>query len=372
MANRISHSAIRMYSECGRKYKYHYVNRLRSKTTSGALLFGSSLDHALNEMLKSRSLEDSITAFNKSFAYQNINNEGVYLPYTTLVTYSKKDFDAEILTEEDHQKYLEYKAKFNVDRDTVAALYNENQFLKEEGGFNKLTNDQKRNLNFANWLCLRRKGLIMLRDYHKNTLPQIKEVLAIQKTIEMDNGIGDKLTGFLDLIVEFNDGKRYLLDHKTSSIQYEDDSAMRSQQLIIYYHAFKEEFKLDGAGFIVFNKGLFKNKTKICSVCSKDGTGQRHKTCDAEVEGKRCNGEWISTVNPECKIDVILNKISTAAESLVIETFDEANEGIKKGVFNPNLNACGNENFRCPFYNKCWHGKDDDLINLGEKKEEKK
>jgi hypothetical protein len=56
------------------------------------------------------------------------------------------------------------------------------------------------------------------------------------------------------------DGKVYIIDNKTSSSIYTWDSPMRSQQLILYYHALKEKYKADGVGFIVMYKQIKKNE----------------------------------------------------------------------------------------------------------------
>lgn len=366
--NRLSFSSVSTYTQCSRKFYLHYRKRLRSKFTSGALLMGSAIDKGINNLLETRNLEEAIKTFDKSFRYNFINNEGHSIPESTLVTYAKRDFDKELLLEEDLEK-LKTSSTYN-----PLLFFNDILGQKEEKGWENLTDTNKRFYNLANWLSMRRKGHIMLKAYNDKILPKIKQVLAVQKSIAIENTDGDKITGFLDLAVEWEDGKRYLLDNKTSYMEYDQDSAGKSQQLILYYHAEKENFKLDGVGFIVLYKMIDKNRTKKCSRCGKNGTGQRHKTCDADfifdINTTRCNGEWIETITPECRIDIILNTVSEAAENLVIQTFDEANEGIKKESFGPNLSAC-EKPFPCQFLNYCWKGKKDDLVKLESKKDEK-
>lgn len=363
--NRLSHSAVQTYSQCGRKYFYHYNLGLRSKVVSGALVFGSALDKALDHLLNTRNLEESKEVFKKHWNVQDINGKTTILPYATNVVYAQKDYDGDLITEAHIEKFEELKKKFNIETDQTfkqaVTFYRE---LKKEKGFQSFTDNQKIVYNFGHWCCMLEKGLIMLDSYNKLVLPRIKEVITSQKKIEITNTEGDSVIGYIDLIVEWEDGKRYVLDNKTSSSEYDDDSAMRSQQLILYYHAVKEEYKIDGVGFIVLSKQLLKNKKKTCSKCGHDGTGGRHKTCANEAEGKRCNGEWNETIDPECKIDAILNSVSEQAEDLVLETFDSANEAIKKQVYSPNLAACAafGKEYLCQFYNLCWNGKDDDLI----------
>lgn len=54
---KLSHSGRELYETCGYKFQLHYNQRLRSKNTSSALLFGSAFDEALNVLLLERDLE---------------------------------------------------------------------------------------------------------------------------------------------------------------------------------------------------------------------------------------------------------------------------------------------------------------------------
>lgn len=366
--NKLSHSSVRLFTECPRKFFYHYVQRLRGKNIHGALLYGSSIDLALNHLLETKDLNASIKIFDKSFNNQFINNVPTYLPLATNVVYSVKDFDADLLKEEDHDYYRKVQLELGYKGESQAEELKKLVELKKQVGFGKFTKEQKQIYNLINWLSLRRKGHVMLQSYAIKVLPRIKKVIAVQKKSELLNDQGDSVVYIIDLIVEWEDGKIYLMDNKTSSIDYEDDSAMKSQQLVLYYHAEKEENKLDGVGFIVLNKNILKNRVKICSKCGFDGSSTRHKTCNNEIEENRCGGEWKETISPECFIKVIINKVPPATEDLVLETFDGANTAIKTGNFPPNLNACGNSNFLCTYYRKCHYGDDEDLVYLNENK----
>lgn len=360
---KLSHTSVTSFTTCGRKYKLRYIDGYRPKLTSGALLFGSAIDSALNTLLLNKDLSEAKKLFDKSFRFSYINEVGTYLPDSTLVTYAKTDFDTDLLLPEDFAKFSEKQKEYNLflDKsldDTYALLVDK----KESHGFNGLTDNEKKLLNLANWLCLNRKGHIILESYNKIVLPQIKNVLAVQKQVELENQEGDKIIGYIDLILEMQDGRRIVADNKTSSREYDSDSAQRSQQLILYYHITKEEYKLDGVGFIVMYKQILKNKTKICSKCSYNGSGSKHRTCPQEVEGKRCGGEWTETIRPEANIKIIINSVPEAAEDLVLSTFDEANHGIKNKSFAPNLSACKQGSLLCDYYSMCWKGDSSELV----------
>lgn len=331
MPNKISNSKLAVFSDCSLKYKYQYIDRLRSKIISSALLFGSAIDKGLNKLLETKSVEDAKTEFLTVFSHHT-NAEGKIVDTSTSldVQYSSSDLDEELLSVE----------------------------------------DTNRPENERNWLSLRSKGLIMIDSYAKDILPRITKVIAIQEPISLKNEEGDELVGFLDIVVQLDDGKTYLLDHKTSSRPYEQDSAGKSQQLLIYFHECKEKYKVDGVGFFVLKKQINKNRTKICKTCGYNGTGATHKTCPNEPNGqsltalkqKRCNGEWKTTINPTCSIDVILNEVNPATEDLIIQTFDSANENIKAEKFAPNLGSCMKYNRKCEYYGLCYEGSMEGLV----------
>lgn len=371
MKNKLSHSAVSMYSTCGLKYKYHYVDKLRSKYIHGALLFGRALDLALNHLVQTKNLQESIDIYEKEYRFSLINNKLTYLPEANCIVYSERDFDYHLLDEFDIEKHAQLKAKLELP--DTQTMQQESDYFKEKKksvGFKNFEPIEKVIYNHINWLSMRQRGLIMLRDYNKFIIPKIKEVIAVQKALSLDNEEGDSIIGYIDLIVRWEDDKVYLLDNKTSYFEYAEDSAMQSQQLILYYHATKDEYKLDGVGFIVLYKALNKNTKKECSACKFDGTGGRHKTCNNEIEGKRCGAEWIVTIDPECYIKPILNQVTQAGEDLVLETFDVTNEGIKKENYAPNLASCTTNYGLCPYFRKCWYQDDSELIDMKQEKKD--
>lgn len=379
MKNKLSNSALNTYNTCGRKYKYHYQDRLRSKYISGALIMGSAFDKGVNELLTSRDLKKAIEIFDSEFENNWINSKKTYIPTSEFLVYAKKDFDEELLQTKDFDQFEELNSTLNYPYNNycLKEIYDSILKTKEEKGFENLIEKEKKLYNFANWLCLRRKAHLMLKAYHDQVLPKIKSVLAIQKEFNLEGKTGDIINGYIDFICEMEDGKKYVIDNKTSSMEYEPDSASKSQQLILYYYAAnKEGLKLDGAGFIVCYKQIQKNRIKICEKCGNNGTGGRHKTCDKTIQTstsnggiiERCNGAWKETIKPEARVEIILNEIAPQAQNLVIQTFLGANSGIKANHFGPNLDSCHKFGQPCQYINLCWKGKDDELITLPEKK----
>lgn len=368
MKTRLSYSSINRYLKCGRSYDLHYNKKYRSIYTSGALVMGSAIDKGLNTLLETKDLGKAILDFDEAFKYTYLNNVKISVPKSINVVYSKNDFDDDLLLLEDKTSYYEYKKELLIDSESsVDQDVKYLQDLKKKSGLDSFSTEEKKLYSYANWLCLRQKGHIMLKSYNKDVLPAIKNVLSVQKEISLENQEGDVISGYIDIIVEWEDGKKYLIDNKTSTRIYENDSALRSHQLITYYASVKDEYKLDGVGFIVLNKSINKNKVKICSKCNFDGSGTKFKTCNNEIlEIRRCGEKWVETINPECSIRAYLSVISDKSVNFVMQVNSEVNEGIKSGYFPPNLNSCGslNSDFCCPFFKHCWGIEDTDLIVL--------
>jgi hypothetical protein len=198
----------------------------------------------------------------------------------------------------------------------------------------------------------------MLKSYHDTVLPKFKEVLSVQKQIDLIDESGNEMIGYIDFIVEMQDGRRLLLDNKTAGRPYSKDAVKKSQQLVLYYMAAKDEYSLDGAGFVVMLKKLAKKTKKVCSKCGHNGSDTRHKTCNNELEGVRCGSEWIQESDFAVDIQFITDTIDSNSEDLVSETVQDVNQGIQLGFYPRNLSACD----RCIYKNLCWNKDDSELL----------
>jgi len=355
--NKLSHSQCSKYQDCPQAWYYHYKEKLRHKYHSAALLFGSALDHALTSILKDKDKNpNDIFAF--FWRFQQLNDQDVYLTNCIDIVYANSDFDFELLQDVDLQNIKE-KYKIEDIGTTIKQLYEE----KDLKGFNGLSKDKKELLNVFNWYSLYRKGLLMIKQFQKDILPNIEKVLAVQVYVTLKNEDDDVIIGYADLVCKYKNHGTVILDFKTASKEYdEENSVLTSPQLTLYVHSLEEEFKTRKAGYIVFNKHVRKNKTKACSRCNKDGTGQGHRTCDNTIEGKRCHGAWIVKINPEVTIQTIINEIPTQTEDIVLQNYDYINQSIKNGIVYRNFQSCIKPWGHCPFFKKCYNNSDEDLI----------
>lgn len=370
--NRLSHSAATRFMDCAKSYEYHYIERLRPVKQSAALLFGSAVDYAFGAMLspKDKTPEDIFSYF---WRFQDVNGKNTFLTTCTEIVYSNSDFDMDLVSDSDIVKILEFNdIKEEHTRDSFISLVDELYKRKDYFGFDHISLADKKLLNMVNWYSLHKKGLLMVDALRTKIMPKIKKVHGVQEAIKLENTDGDSVIGFVDLIVDWEDKGLVVLDLKTSTRRYDKDSVLVSPQLSLYVHALSDKFKTRQAGYIVLYKQVNKNKTKICSICGNDGSGKRHQTCDAEIDGKRCNGKWNEKINPEIQVEVIINEIPERTEEIVLQNIDMVNESIKTSTFPRNFGSCikfGGAVI-CPYWDLCYHGKTDSLVVLEPKKDE--
>ncbi len=241
MSINVSYSALECFEQCSEKYRLRYRERLSSEKLPSPLFFGSAIDAAVELLLLKKKqcpsekeldlllTEDAYSVFDKTMREQN----GKLLERNPLCEYFYSDFDASLLTKDDFS-YLS-KAYPSIEDWNDFFTYCK-KYIKTHG---ELKPGSKIAFNNLCWLSLYRKGEMMIAAYEKDILPEIHEVFDIQKEIELVNDSGDKLRGKIDFIASFKDDPtvRYLVDNKTSSEPYKDDSVANSVQLAIYCEA---------------------------------------------------------------------------------------------------------------------------------------
>lgn len=223
MPIQLSYSAADKYNLSPRMYYFHYIRNLRSQTTGSALVFGSAVDAGLSAMLLGK--EDPYQAFLAAWDYQKLLGREVSLRNSDKIKYSKKDFDEDILTDEDKLDLEQYNPA---------------------------------------WVSLRRKGLIILDAYREQIMPRIKEVLQVQSNVSLTNEEGDTFIGYVDLICRWEDDRIVLFDNKTTSSKYNNEMVRASGQLATYKEA--TTIKIDAVGYIAIPKDIRKKKKPAVEI----------------------------------------------------------------------------------------------------------
>lgn len=389
MSIKLSHSSQGKYLTCGYSYKLHYIDKWRPITFSSALVFGSAVDEALNIMLENKNSKDclkkTLNAFDRKWEQgENSQREVVDMPLNPLIEYSRNDFDADLLEKSDWAELFKYDSNFfETKQEIESKLYpreDENGEKAKPTEWLDIPEEQRTIYNYAIWKCLSRKGHILLTAYYNEILPNIKKVLAVQMPISLLDDNENDLNGIIDLVAIL-DGKKLglkndpvaIVDNKTTSTKYEEDSVQGSEQLAKYQAILNikaddpdDEWnhKIEMCAYAVMSKKLIKDITKKCSDCGHIGQGS-HKTCDNIIDKKRCNGTWDKDKKFFAKTQFITGVISQEFEHTVLENANTVKSCIEMGLFPKNYGVCSNLYGRaCPFLNLCHKGDTKGLVNV--------
>lgn len=374
MGIKLSHSSKNTYLQCGHKYKLHYIEKLRPTTLSSALIFGSAIDNSLNTLLLNKDNPDclkmSIETFNKNWEQgENSLRQLVDLPMNPDIRYSKYDNDPDLLDKTQWSEIFKHDSNFFDTKNEIEELSKTTDWLEID--------KEKRSIyNLYNWFCLKKKAELLLTAYHDEILPNFKRIIEVQKKVELIDESGNNLNGVIDFIAELQDGSIAIIDNKTTSTEYEEDSVKGSEQLATYQailNIFCEDAKNDwnhkitACGYAVMSKKLIKDITKTCKNCGKINTST-HKTCDNTVKDKRCGGDFEKDKKFKVKTQFIVGTINEEFEHSVIENATTVKTCIELGLFPKNYSSCENQFGQpCPYINYCHSGKSDGLIKIVDK-----
>jgi hypothetical protein len=317
MATRLSNSQLNKFQTCGKAYEYSYKQRIRTKSLKSSLLFGSAFDAATSILFVEKNLDAAKTAFIENWKSSKECPDIRNAP----VEYFKSDIDLDLIPE----------------------------FKNEE-------------TNIQGWESLKVKGLVMLDSLNKDILPILGKVHSTQEKVSMFNDEGDEIMGYADLVAEIN-GTNAILDVKTASSLYDENAVKFSQQLTLYTHILEPKYNTRLAGYLVVGKKILKHYNKVCKTCGFKPEGlSKFKTCNNEINGKRCNGEWNETPNFCAPTQILVEEISKQTEKIVLENLDAINTAIKHNIFTRNLSACQNiYGSPCEYIGLCWNNSMENL-----------
>lgn len=335
MKKTLSYSGYNKYVTCPYMWKLHYIERLRPAHTTSALVFGSAMDAAINALMQHSDALDVAGTFSPVV----VLNKGLSELLTQPVQFHPRDYDGEIIGQPERDELLKQAQALGYGGDDVDGLV---AGLMQKIQLNQpLSDNQTKVLALACATSLRAKGLLMLEAYRKHVLPVFARIEGVQ--LEVKRGV-------LDFVAEVKGHGRVIGDNKTASMPYDDDAVKWSIQLAGYDAA-------DKGMYVVLHKNIAKNRVKTCKACGTDGTGKRHKSCF------NCGGEWLETIQPEAKVQIIIDHIPERTKQLAREAYDEVEKAVKAKCFPRNLNACRNQFGKpCVYLNHCWNGSDEGLV----------
>ena len=321
-------------------YKIEKILGYQPSQMSSALPFGGAIDDALNDIVQGGDINKAKGEFKKKVKK---------LFKTTDYYFFKGDFDYDILTDkqveiaEDYLKELEYDGNMDIPS-LHKALYK--KILENGNDYNVITEKQQLFLSCISAMSLKQKGLMMIDAYIENIMPEIEEVISVQRETK-------ERPGFVDLEVKLKGIGKVTADNKTASRLYDQAKVDYSPQLMLY----DLETKHGQVAYFVLGKNVKKNKTQECTKCGMNGNGLRHKTCPNEIDGVRCNGAWDVFITPEIETQILIADVDKDKQKSVLESVKSVEDAIDKGAFPMNLEACANQFGKpCPYIHYCHKG----------------
>lgn len=344
----MSHSAAKDMKTCWEMNYLKRVAKIYPKQKGSSLAFGIAVDRSLCHLLeavqvgeKDRGLEEYLSVFHSSDDGwdQHFDSEKL--------CYRDADHDYKVFLPEDHELIKSWEEELGVTGE-------ESFQTKKQRKYKDFTETHQHMINRLSWLSLKRKGPLMLESFVREVLPKIKKVIAVQHKIEGDIGEHAIVVGYIDLICEYEGyDKPIVFDIKTSASLYDADKATQfGEQLVLYLSAVGEELDTELVGYIVLLKFM-----KVDSECSKCGAKKEslHKTCNEEVEGVRCKGEWKNSY-PTAQTQVLVDKISKMRQNVFMKSFEALSVLAKEKPRVQNWDACHNYG-RCDYFDLCHFGK---------------
>ncbi len=261
------------------------------------------------------------------------------------------DYDPELFSEETRQRLLVQCKEQGFPGDNVDVLI---QLFERD--INSLSVRQSKSLAILCHASLLEKGKLMIEAYKKHVLPKLTDIEDVQKEITWTDEHGNPFVLVLDFRGKYN-GHPVTADNKTSAPNvYSETSVQTSLQFAVY----TTHTKIKAAAYFVLNKQIQKNRIKTCSICNNDGTGKRHKTCDAIRDGTRCDGAWNESIQPEALVEIWMDEVPTAEQAIAQSALTSVAEAVKKNSFPKNLKSCiqqwGRRKSKCPYYDYCRNG----------------
>jgi len=283
---RLSHTQKELFLVSPRAWFYKYKLNLKEAVMDSPLFFGSNVEVGVNVLLNGGTLEQAHEAFLKAMKYYNVNGKSVNLATSNLVRYSKADWQPHLFT----------------DKELEGLSSKPQQFKSHQS--------------------LLRSGKMMITEFYENILPKIKKVVATQEHFKIDNGVGDEIMGYIDLVCEWEDGRLLIPDIKTSGSKYKDDSIEtedKGTQTAIYTEGLKDKYPLDGTGFLVLEKKIRKK-------------------------------------DPQMRSQIILGKSPQELIDKTLDQYDEVLHDIKEGNFPCCSPKCDRFGQSCPYKKYCLSG----------------
>jgi len=365
MSIKTSYSQNSTYKSCPKFWSWKYEYGFEPEGEGSSLYFGSAVDDAITALLEGKNNYLTIfsdrwfSSFREGKPYPIFDNLDVNFAYT--------DFDALVLKKEDIDNMKKWVKRLNLNYKDPVDAYKEIVKIKKNL-YKKIKEDELRYFNRVSWLSLKRKGELLIEAFKNEVLPNIKNVVSTQSWGNIRDGVtGDKITGKLDMVLEYEGyDKPVIFDLKTSARPYTDEQLELTEQLTLYSAMVGEKYNTNLVGYIVLVKALARIPEEFCSDCGYEKEkGSRFRTCNNEINGSRCGGSWKKKIKLKPQIQVMVKKKSQEEINQLLLDYGNIIHAMKEKIVYRNQDKCNNwYGSRCCYYDACYKN---DFSNLRKK-----
>lgn len=344
---RLSHSAITAFKTCNELHYLRYIKRIKPKTQGASLAFGSCIDQCTSYLLlahQSGTLDNALMDYMEVFVADP--EKGWNLSFDSDSSrYGAKDLDSKLIQTDECRGLIQtWELELQVNEQDAINAY-------KQRNHKEVKDNEFKMHNRLSWLSMREKGRYMMQAFIDDVLPQIEEVVAVQDRIDGETG-DSTVVGFIDLIAKLKGHDKYVIcDVKTAGMPYELEDVKMSEQLTFYTGVRGPELNTNLAGFIVLAKNI--GSEAVCPKCMQKKETS-HKTCNNEVNGKRCNAEWTSTLKGSSQI--LVDTIEPNQQQEYLDELPILEPVMRTGLRIKNFESCRRFGGYCDFIDLCRNG----------------
>lgn len=247
-----SYSQSSTYTSCPKHWQFKYIDKWQGPDEGAALSFGTAFDAAVGAILEGKT--NHIEIFNNKW-YSSTDRKGQVIPIfdNDSITYGHSDFDEHVLLAEDLDLmglWIKELRLTKISEDPVELF--KTIAKNKKNPYKNPSENQLKYYNRANWLCMKRKGELLLEAFIEQFMPQVEKVIAVQKHVYIkDDVTGDAIMGFLDFVLKLKGREKpTIFDLKTSANLYKQEQIDNSEQLTLYVAIEGQKYQTDEVGYV--------------------------------------------------------------------------------------------------------------------------
>jgi hypothetical protein len=340
---RLSYSATSTFKICPEKY--YLQKKWRPPLNASALPFGKAVENGVDVLLEGKPLAKALLEFKKAWITSPATpfSDPKQIFDSLDVFYYASDYDKNLLQSADLRLLSRWSEDLLNNKDWETEVKKVKKQIDDGGS---ILNKERRLYHRVLWMCCRRRGIEMLKSFYYEILPQIEDVIEIQKEIKIENESGDYITGYIDYILKHKDyEKPIVIDLKTAGKLYEKHDLETSDQLRLY----AASQNMDHIGYIVLLKKI--KSEKSCDKCNHVRENYRLTKCSECGKGK------YRVESLKAATQFLITKISEQDMDAVLNDMSDIGIAIKNNIKWKNSESCFLYNKKCDYYDVCWGDK---------------